>query len=135
MRAGLELGFYFAVASILQAWGLERVPATAAGFLLQFTSIITPAVAVLGGQTISRRTQIAIAVALAGELMTAFDNALARGGADAASADSATMAALGSGAILAAAACYSIATFRIGALSPSALPKADSSRVRLQASS
>ena len=79
IRAGLELGVYSAVGSILQAWGLARVPATAAGFLVQFTSVITPAVAVLAGQTISRRTQIAIVVAFAGTLMTAFDNAMARG--------------------------------------------------------
>ena len=132
IRAGLELGVYSAVGSILQAWGLARVPATAAGFLVQFTSVITPAVAVLAGQTISRRTQLAIVVAFAGTLMTAFDNAMARGGADAASADSAAMAALGSGAILAAAACYSIATFRIGALSPGALRQAHLSSVRLR---
>ena len=115
LLASCELGLWSAIGSVSQAWGLSQIPATAAGFLIQFTAVITPTLSYLAGLPISKRTLIAIAVATVGTVLTATDGSAAAVG-DALAGG----AMLGKLAILLAAACYSLATFRISVLAPGA---------------
>eukprot|EP00892_Ulva_mutabilis_P008990 jgi/Ulvmu1/6463/UM003_0094.1 len=114
--ASLELGSYAAVGTLIHAWGLSQVPATTAGFLLQVTTVLTPLIAVFAGDRVSPRVWAAIAIAGTGTVLIGVDGI----------ADSATAAdtissggpLLGKLAILGAACCYSLGTFRLGQNSP-----------------
>ena len=117
VRATIELGIVTALGSIFQAWGLSRIPATTAGFLIEGKAVLTPALAVLAGERISRRTQIASAAALVGALLTAVDGSAAGSSSGGGGGGAMGSVMLGSGCVLAAAACYSVATFRISVLS------------------
>lgn len=113
--ASLEVGTYAACGSLIHAWGLSQIPATTAGFLLQITTVLTPILAVIAGDRVSPRVWAAIAMAGAGTLLIGID-----GMSDASGATDALASGpiLGKLAILCAACCYSLGTFRLGQNSP-----------------
>jgi len=118
--------------SIAQAWGLTQIPATQAGFLIQFTAVVTPVIALLSGERVSASTLRASALALAGTLLITADGfhlgshaAAVTSAAEQFAADDAAAALAsqlrGDAATLFSAFCYSIATFRISVLAPGAV--------------
>lgn len=117
--ASLELGSYAACGSLIHAWGLSQIPATTAGFLLQITTVLTPLIAVVAGDRIPTRVWAAIALAGAGTALIGIDGlSNASGGTDALASGS----ILGKLAIIGAACCYSMGTFRLGQNAPGLLP-------------
>lgn len=118
--ASLELGLYAATGTLVQAWGLTVVPATTAGFLVQFTTVITPTLAILSGQRVGTRTGAAIALAVVGTFLTAADGVLG-GGGDLSAVALDGGAIEGRLAIIAAACCYSLTTLRLSVLAPGVL--------------
>jgi drug/metabolite transporter (DMT)-like permease len=131
--ASFELGLYSATGTLSQAYGISHITATQAGFLIQLTAVCTPCIAYLAGFPVPRRTWVACTLALAGTIVIAVDGLTSMGGASGADVTSAAAAAAaardvqeqlsGSAAVLVAAFSYSIATFRISCLAPSALPR------------
>jgi hypothetical protein len=119
--ASAEIGFYSAAGTAVQAWGLTVVPAATAGFLIQFTIVITPTLVALSGQPLSPRGLMATGLATVGMLLTAADG-LAAPGSDLTNLDfsGASGALTGRLAILAAACCYSLVTLRMSVLAPGA---------------
>jgi len=73
LLAGLELGSYNFAGTALQAQGLALTSATRGAFLIQLTSVLTPALAALTGERVSRETWVACGIALAGSLAVASD--------------------------------------------------------------
>lgn len=114
--ASLELGSYAACGTLIHAWGLSQVPATTAGFLLQITTVLTPVIAVVAGDRVSKKVWTAIAIAGTGTVMIGIDGLADAGGA--ADALGSGGSQLGKLAILGAACCYSLGTFRLGQNSP-----------------
>jgi drug/metabolite transporter (DMT)-like permease len=92
-----------------------QVPATTAGFLVQSTTVITPLLAFLAGENISRRTWTACGVAACGTVLVTTD-----GLSDASSLAGALAGGSMSGklTVLSAALFYSLSTFRLSQLSP-----------------
>jgi hypothetical protein len=115
--ASAELGLLGAAGAFMHTWGLSQLPATTAGFLVQATSVITPCLAFVSGEHVSRRTWTAVGIAALGTVMVSCDgliDSMSVGGLTAGST-------LGKAAMLSAAACYSLATFRLSQLSPGTL--------------
>lgn len=105
-----------------------QVPATTAGFLVQSTTVITPALAFVSGETISNRTWSACAVAAFGTVLVT---------ADGLSESSSLAGALAGGSmtgkltVLSAALFYSLGTFRLSQLSPGMCKQSTSASLRL----
>lgn len=115
--ASLELGSYAACGSLIHAWGLSQIPATTAGFLLQVTTVMTPLIAVVAGDRVPPQVWRAIAMAAVGTVLIGIDGMSDAGAADALVSGS----VLGKLAIIGAACCYSLGTFRLGQNSPGVL--------------
>jgi drug/metabolite transporter (DMT)-like permease len=111
--ASAELGIYTAAGSVAQACGLAHVSATAAGFIIQLTTVFTPLLAVLAGQDIKLRTLTAIALALVGTVLTVFESIVSQEMLVFSRAPLCGVLLL-----VGAAACYSLATLRISVLAP-----------------
>ena len=71
--ASFELGLLGAAGSLVHTVGLSEVPATTAGFLVQTTTVITPCLAFLAGEHVSKRTWAACAVAVVGTILVTAD--------------------------------------------------------------
>lgn len=117
LAAGAEIGFFNFVASILQAQGVARTTATEAAFVVAATSLLTPALAAAAGQPVGRAVWAGCGLALAGTALLALDRT---GGAAAAGA--APDALAGDAFVLAAAAFYSLQTFRLSVHAPRFAP-------------
>ena len=95
-----------------------QVPATTAGFLVQSTTVITPLLAFIAGDKISKRIWTACAVAACGTVLVTADGL--------SEASSSLAGALAGGTVsgkltvLSAALFYSLSTFRLSHLSPGA---------------
>ena len=113
LTAGLEIGFFNFVASILQAQGVVRTTATEAAFVVAATSILTPALAAAAGQPVGRAVWGGCALALAGTALLALDRTSA-----AAMASAAPDALTGDAFVLAAACFYSLQTYRLSIHAP-----------------
>jgi hypothetical protein len=119
--ASAEIGFYSAAGTAVQAWGLTVVPAATAGFLIQFTTVITPTLVILSGQPLGSRALVATALATLGTFLTAADG-LAAPGSSLTNLDfsGSSEAVTGRLAILGAACFYSLVTLRMSVLAPGA---------------
>lgn len=115
VMASVELGLLGAAGSLVHTVGLAEVPATTAGFLVQSTTVITPFLAFIAGEHVSKRTWTACGVAAFGTVLVT---------ADGISEASSLAGALAGGTVtgkltvLSAALFYSLATFRLSQLSP-----------------
>ncbi|PRW51150.1 Drug Metabolite transporter superfamily [Chlorella sorokiniana] len=114
--AGLEIGSYNCIGSFAQIAGLSYTTATRGAFLVQASTLFTPALSALAGMPPSRRAWLGSCLALAGTLVIAADQS---GGSTAAAAGEAAVAAsslrLGDALTLLAALCYSAACVRLPA--------------------
>lgn len=72
--AGIELGIFNFLGTSTQAIGVQLTSATHAGFLLQLTAVIVPALAFLGGEQISSQVWAAVALGLLGSCLVAYDS-------------------------------------------------------------
>jgi drug/metabolite transporter (DMT)-like permease len=74
LKGGLELGSYLFIANALQVKGLETVPSSRAGFIVQLTTIMVPLMqAFSNGVSVPIRTWIACILAFAGVVVMGFD--------------------------------------------------------------
>jgi drug/metabolite transporter (DMT)-like permease len=94
-----------------------QVPATTAGFLVQSTTVITPLLAFIAGETISRFTWTACGVSIFGTMLVTADglSETSIGGALAGGT------VVGKLTVLSAALFYSLSTYRLSQLSPGKL--------------
>lgn len=111
LTAGLEIGFFNFVASILQAQGVVRTTATEAAFVVSATSLLTPALAAAAGQPVGRAVWGGCGLALAGTALLALDRTSA-------AATAAPDALTGDAFVLAAACFYSLQTYRLSIHAP-----------------
>jgi len=116
LRGGAELGIWKFLGTTCHLYGLSLTTANHGAFLIQLTTLIVPVIEGLQGETIPRRIQLAVALALGGIFAFTQDP----NGA-AASAELATQQALGDALCVACAFFYSfydIQTFKWGKVVP-----------------
>lgn len=122
LRNGAELGMYLFIGSTIQLQALRLTSATEAGFLVQLTTVIVPAIEALLGRRVSGRVWAATVCAFVGVALLALDGASTAG----AGGDVQAAALTGDALVVLAAFFYSAHVIRLGRIASesSALPLA-----------
>ena len=120
LLGGLEIGLYNTIGTASQAWGLQYTTATRAAFLVQASSVFTPALVALSGRPPPPAAWAGSALALVGTVLVTLDETGAAGDAAAVAAAAAAggaqpLLSWGDASVLLGALCYSAATVRIPA--------------------
>lgn len=115
--AGAELGLYVGLRTLCFTLGCTQVTAVTAAFLLQATNVITPCLAFLAGDRISRRVWLGTVVVALGTVLIFVDGLHT---VEKAGERDRWLSSLGKVAILAAAFFNSLRTLRVSQVAPSA---------------